>query len=131
MLSAATNRGEHRMVLIVVSVHAVPAQPEQVLKLVNVLPDPIQTVVGPEVRGVGLFHADHGTVENLISIDDRGILSRAPKNTAAAMTAAVSARGRSWIAANGPDSRPIPNLNKKWEKIPAFCKALPNPSVPS
>ncbi len=62
--------GQHRVVLVVVLVHAVATDQIQVRNGVDVVPDLLKAVVDAEVGRVGLCHADHHRIARIGSIDD-------------------------------------------------------------
>jgi hypothetical protein len=62
--------GQHRVVLVVVFVHAVAAHQEQVLEAVDVVANHIEAVVAAEVSGIGLGHAHHMGILDVFRFED-------------------------------------------------------------
>src|SRR6185312_9835844 len=57
--------GEHGMVGIVVFVHAVAADQEEIFEGIGIGADLVELVIGAEIGGVGLFHAADRAVEDV------------------------------------------------------------------
>ena len=62
--------GQHGVVLVIVAVHAVAADQEQVVVAVHILANLGEPVVGAEVRGIGLLHPQDRGVEHFGGVDD-------------------------------------------------------------
>src|SRR5689334_7801380 len=62
-------RRQHRMVLIVVAMHAVATDEEQVLDGVGMLPDRSEVRVAAEIGGIGFGHADHVRGNDVFRVD--------------------------------------------------------------
>src|SRR5258708_34199926 len=58
------------MILIVVLVHSIAANKEEVLKSIHVAKNLIEAIVGSEVRGIGLRYAKHTGIANLVRVED-------------------------------------------------------------
>ena len=61
---------EHRVVHVVVTVHAVAADQKQVLELIEPGLQLLEPIVGAEIGRVGLGHPDHRAVEHVGRVDD-------------------------------------------------------------
>lgn len=55
-------RGQHGMILIVVPVHAISADREDVGQLIKVGPQMVHVIVRAEIRWIGLGYPDHGAI---------------------------------------------------------------------
>ena len=55
----------HRVVLIVVLMHAIPANEKQVIILVEELTDYMKSIVCAEISRICLFHAYHGRIQHI------------------------------------------------------------------
>ena len=58
------------MVLVVVFVHAVAPDQEQVVEAVDIFADLVEALVGAEVGRIGFGHADDAGIENVVLVDD-------------------------------------------------------------
>ena len=79
MLSTRHHGGEHRMVLVVVFVHAVAADQKQILERVDVVAHFGKSLVGAEIGRIGLGHANHRRVANVGGVDDADLLQFADR----------------------------------------------------
>src|SRR5688572_19991080 len=64
------HRGEHAVVLVVVPVHAVPPDEEQVGNAKRPVAHHVEPVIGAEVGGIRLGHAQHAAVQHVFSLDE-------------------------------------------------------------
>src|SRR6185312_13101814 len=62
--------GQHRVVLVVVLVHAVAADKKQVLEVIYIVADFTETVISPEIGGIRLRDVNHTAIENISRVDD-------------------------------------------------------------
>ncbi len=69
--------GQHRVILIVVAVHAVAADEKKVGDAIKICPHLAEIRVRTEIRGVRLRHPDYGTVDRVSGIDEIDLLELA------------------------------------------------------
>src|SRR5882672_1052117 len=58
------------MILVVVLVHSIAANKEEVLKSIHVANDLIEAIVGSEVGGISLRYAKDTGIANLVRVED-------------------------------------------------------------
>ena len=64
------HRGQHRVILVVVFVHAVAAHQEEILEAVDVTANHVEAVVAAKISGIGLGHADHVRIFDILRLRD-------------------------------------------------------------
>jgi len=58
------------MILIVVTVHAVSPDQEEVVELIGKVPDDFESVVTAKIGRLGFGHADHHAVQRIFTPDE-------------------------------------------------------------